>query len=146
MAVEVGQVLRGTVVRILDYGALVRLDEGSTGLVHISEIDNTFVRDVNDYFQINDSVIVKVLAIGDRNRIELSTKQAKGQEVQEVEGGADGGINGGVAPAPAELAAARRESRASFDQKMDQFLRDSSERLSDIKMNIDRKRGTKNTR
>jgi S1 RNA binding domain protein len=142
MAVEVGQVLRGTVVRILDYGALVRLDEGSTGLVHISEIDNTFVRDVNDYFQINDSVVVKVLAIGDRNRIELSTKQAKGQEVQEVQGGSEGG----VAPAPAELAAARREARASFDQKMDQFLRDSSERLSDIKMNLDRKRGTKNTR
>ena len=137
MAVEVGQVLRGTVVRILDYGALVRLDEGSTGLVHISEIDNTFVRDVNDYFQINDSVIVKVLAIGDRNRIELSTKQAKGQEVQEVEGGA---VDGGVAPAPAEMAAARREARASFDQKMDQFMRDSGERLADIKRNIEYKR------
>jgi hypothetical protein len=59
MAVDAGQVVQGTVVRLLNYGVLVRLDDGSTGLVHISEIDQNYVRDVADYFQVNDPVNVK---------------------------------------------------------------------------------------
>src|SRR4028118_755326 len=79
MAVEVGQIVQGTVVRLLNYGVLVRLEDGTTGLVHISEIDQNYVRDVNDYFQINDPVTVKVLASGERGKVELSVKQALGE-------------------------------------------------------------------
>jgi transcriptional accessory protein Tex/SPT6 len=79
MAVEVGQIVPGTVVRLLQYGVLVRLDDGTTGLVHISEIDQNYVRDVGDYFQVNDPVSVKVLATGDRGKVELSVKQALGE-------------------------------------------------------------------
>src|SRR5476651_2704989 len=77
MAVEVGQVVQGNVVRLLPYGVLVRLDDGTTGLVHISEIDQNYVRDVNDYFALNDPVTVKVLATGERGKVELSVKQAR---------------------------------------------------------------------
>src|SRR4028118_1028832 len=79
MAVDVGQIVPGTVVRLLQYGVLVRLDDGTTGLVHISEIDQNYVRDVGDYFQVNDSVNVKILATGDRGKVELSVKQALGE-------------------------------------------------------------------
>src|SRR4028119_1807493 len=79
MAVYVGESGAGTVVRLLQCGVLVRLDDGTTGLVHISEIDQNYVRDVGDYFQVNDPVSVKVLATGDRGKVELSVKQALGE-------------------------------------------------------------------
>ncbi|MEO6907971.1 MAG: S1 RNA-binding domain-containing protein, partial [Abditibacteriaceae bacterium] len=106
----------------------------STGLVHISEIDNNFVRDVNEYFQINDEVTVKVLAQGDRGRLELSVKQAVGKEAQDIpmntssaNGSGGGGHRGG--------------DRAAFEEKMSDYLRISSERLSDIKQNVENRRG-----
>ena len=136
MSVEVGQFVRGTVIRLLSYGVLVRLEDTSTGLVHISEIDNNFVRDVAEYFQINDEVIVKVLAQGDRGRLELSVKQAVGKEAQDIpmntnngNGSGGGGHRGG--------------DRAAFEEKMSDYLRISSERLSDIKQNIENRRGSK---
>jgi len=154
MAVEVGQIVRGTVVRLLNYGVLVRLDDGTTGLVHISEIDQNYVRDVNDYFALNDPVTVKVLASGERGKTELSIKQARGEgepgptlRVADPEAprgensgsgesrGAGEGRGGGEGMAP------RRESRASFEEKMGDFMRNSSERLGDLKRNIENKRG-----
>ncbi len=154
MAVESGQIVQGTVVRMLPYGVLVRLEDGTQGLVHISEIDQNYVRDVNDYFQINDPVTVKVLASGERGKIELSVKQALGEgqtltprpprppgsnsgddgESRESSRGGGGMEGGGMAPP-------RRESRASFEEKMGDFMRSSSERLGDLKRNIENKRG-----
>ena len=143
MAVEAGQIVRGSVVRLMNYGVLVRLEDGSTGLVHISEIDNNFVRDVADYFQVNDPVVVKILAFGERGKIELSVKQAVGQAPQAMEGAALGADANGDRPAqsPADAAASRREARASFEEKMGEYMRVSGERLADIKRNIETKRG-----
>ena len=159
MAVEAGQVVRGTVVRLMNYGVLVRIEDGSTGLVHISEIDNNFVRDVADYFQVNDPVVVKVLAFGDRGKIELSVKQAVGQAPIAIEGNAgddeeervnNSGMNFNTeprpAPSPGEAAASRREARESFESKMTEYMRSSGERLADIKRNIEIKRGGKKVR
>jgi S1 RNA binding domain protein len=151
MAVEAGQVVRGTVVRLMNYGVLVRIEDGSTGLVHISEIDNNFVRDVADYFQVNDPVIVKVLAFGDRGKIELSVKQAVGQAPVAIEGANDVEVgdpndDSRVALSPSEAAAARREARESFESKMSEYMRASGERLADIKRNIEMKRGGKKVR
>ena len=81
MAVEAGQIARGTVVHLMPYGALVRLDDGTTGLVHISEIDQNFVHNVADHVQKGDTVVVKVLSAGEKGKTELSIKQAKGQEL-----------------------------------------------------------------
>jgi len=135
MSVEVGQYVRGTVIRLLSYGVLVRLEDTSTGLVHISEIDNNFVRDVAEYFQINDEVIVKVLAQGDRGRLELSVKQAVGKEAQDIPVSANNGNGSGGSH--------RGGDRAAFEEKMSDYLRISSERLSDIKHNIESRRGSK---
>jgi S1 RNA binding domain protein len=146
MAVEAGQIVRGTVVRLMQYGVLVRLEDGSTGLVHISEIDNNFVRDVADYFQVNDPVVVKILAFGERGKIELSVKQAAGQAPQAmegIEGGAENNGDGRPSMSPSDAAAARREARASFEEKMGEYMRQSGERLADIKRNVELKRGGK---
>jgi S1 RNA binding domain protein len=146
MAVDVGQFVQGTVVRLLNYGVLVKLDDGSTGLVHISEIDNNYVRDVNDYFAINDPVTVKVLAAGERGKIELSVKQAMGKTAEVrprpvVTEGETNGSGPSEGRGSGEMQAARRESRASFEEKMNDFMRSSGERLTDLKRNIENKRG-----
>ncbi len=153
MAVEVGQIVDGTVVRLLNYRVLVRLEDGTTGLVHISEIDQNYVRDVGDYFQVNDPVTVKVLASGERGKVELSVKQALGEGQTagpRVTSDEDGGREP-VREAPREARApvdggVRRESRASFEEKMGDFMRSSSERLGDLKRNIENKRGGKRAR
>jgi S1 RNA binding domain protein len=164
MAVEVGQIVQGRVVRLLAYGVLVRLDDGTTGLVHISEIDQNYVRDVADYFALDDMVNVKVLKAEDRGKIELSVKQARvegepivkarapqsednGDAPQRSEGRDGGGYRGGGGYGGGDGSGApRRESRASFEEKMGEFMRSSSERLSDLKRNIEGKRGGKKTR
>jgi S1 RNA binding domain protein len=137
MAVEVGSIVEGTVVKILPYGVLVKLPDGVTGLVHISEIDDRYVRDVNEYFQINDSVSVKVLNIGDRGRYELSVRQARSRN----ESAAD--------ERPVERPPRRHvspEERESFESKLSDFMRHSNERLLDLKRNIESKRGGKRGR
>ena len=154
MGVEVGQIVRGTVVRLLDYGALVRLDDGTTGLVHISEIDPSYVRNVSDFMRLNDEVIVKVLAAGERGKIELSVKQAKvalAEGGQEITALAQAPVREPVAAGrngdgDSQEMMPRREGRASFEDKMGDFMRSSAERLGDIKRNVETKRGGKNTR
>ena len=161
MAVESGQIARGTVVHLMPYGALVRLEDGTTGLVHISEIDQNFVHNVADHIQKGDTVIVKVLASGEKGKTELSIKQAKGEEASPpapvVEGEAEtenresreprerdenqGEESGEDRPAPAPYA--RREGRGQFDEKMRNFLENSSERLGDVRRNVDNKLGRK---
>ena len=152
MGVEVGQIVRGTVVRLLDYGALVRLDDGTTGLVHISEIDPSYVRNVSDFMRLNDEVIVKVLAAGERGKIELSVKQAKaalaegGQEITAWAPAREPVAAGRNGDGDSQEMMPRREGRASFEDKMGDFMRSSAERLGDIKRNVETKRGGKNTR
>ena len=143
MAVETGTTAQGTIVRLLNYGVLVRLEDGTQGLVHISEIDNNYVRDVADYFQVDDPVTVKVLAQGERGRVELSVKQALGEgQTLTPRQPSDAPRE----PRPQAEPGVRRESRASFDEKMGEFTRQSSERLGDLKRNIERKRGGKKLR
>ena len=155
MAVETGAVVEGTVVRLLNYGVLVRLEDGSTGLVHISEIDQNYVRDVADYFQVNDPVNVKVLAAGERGKIELSVKQALGEgqtlpqrspDAPRVESSSEARPERSFDRGDRNADGPRRESRSSFEDKMKDFMGQSSERLGDLKRNIENKRGGKKPR
>ena len=76
MELAVGQVLEGTVTGITKFGAFVSLEGGRSGLVHISEVANTFVNDVHDHVQIGQKVKVKVLSLGEAGKINLSIKRA----------------------------------------------------------------------
>ena len=76
MQLQVGMVIEGKVTGITKFGAFVALPEGKSGLVHISEIANTFVNDVHDYVQDGQTVKVKIIGIGDDGKINLSIKKA----------------------------------------------------------------------
>lgn len=131
---EVGQISRGTVIRVLPYGALVRLDNGTLGLVHISEIDDHFVHNVADYVMPNARIVVKVMACKADGKYEFSIKRAKGEVVpdsQPLEYEAPPEIDNGWV--------GQRETRAAFDEKLRDFLSDSGERLTDLKRHYDAK-------
>jgi polyribonucleotide nucleotidyltransferase len=79
--VEVGKVYEGTVLRLLDFGAIVQILPGRDGLLHISQISNERVNAVSDYLKEGQQVKVKVLEADDKGRVRLSMKAVKEPEV-----------------------------------------------------------------
>lgn len=77
MALEVGNIVEGTITGIAKFGAFVELPDKKVGLIHISEVANEYVSDVNDYLKVKDKVKVKVITIDERGKIALSIKQAQ---------------------------------------------------------------------
>ena len=80
MPIEEGKIVEGVVANITKFGAFVQLSGGKTGLVHISEIADTYIKDINSYLKEKQTVKVKVLNIDKDGKINLSIKQA--QEVK----------------------------------------------------------------
>lgn len=78
--VEIGKIYEGTVARITDFGAFVTILPGRDGLVHISQIADERIENVNDYLRVGDVVKVKVLDIDNQDRIRLSIKAVREEE------------------------------------------------------------------
>jgi len=126
-SIEVGSILEGRVTGITRFGAFVDIGEGRTGLVHISEVADTYVHDINDHLKQNDLVKVKVISV-DNGRVGLSIKQAQP------------GFQG------PRGRARDRVTQQSFEDKLAKFMKDSDERHQDLKRNMDSKRGGRGTR
>ncbi|MBM7555139.1 S1 domain-containing RNA-binding protein [Thalassobacillus pellis] len=122
MSIEVGSKLQGKVTGITNFGAFVELPDGQTGLVHISEVADNYVKDINDHLSEGDQVEVKVINVGKDGKIGLSIKKAK--------------ENYGRRNKPQN-----RKPSESFEQKMNRFLKDSDERLASLKKHTESKRG-----
>ncbi len=215
----IGKVFTGKVTGITDFGAFVKLPGGKTGLVHISEISNEYVKDIKDHLQQNQIIRVKVLSIDDRGKIGLSIKKATADAgvaagAGAVAGAADAGImtlaaeaviavNGAageaaahlvkpaeelakmktaasavIAPSPAMVTLmatdiiSRNANKAviaqtrmpinrkqgkpadifwnsreqatglSFEERLSKYMKDSNEKLNDLKKNFEAKRGS----
>lgn len=95
MRVEAGELLRGRITGIAKYGVFVDLGEGVSGMVHISEIADTFVKEITDHVSLGQQVDVKVISIDERGKIALSIKQAAGTGGSGT-GGSGGGTSGGT--------------------------------------------------
>lgn len=76
MAIEVGTKVTGKVSGITNFGAFVNLGNNQTGLVHISEVSDGFVKDIHDVLSVGDEVTVKVLSVGNDGKIGLSIRKA----------------------------------------------------------------------
>lgn len=85
MSVQVGDVVTGKVARLHDFGAFVQVDEETTGLVHISEVHRDFVENIHAYLTEGQEVVVRVMAIKEDGRIDLSIKRAEDDWEEEVQ-------------------------------------------------------------
>ncbi|GAA4869925.1 S1 domain-containing RNA-binding protein [Paenibacillus vulneris] len=172
MAIEVGSKLEGKVTGITHFGAFVELPEGGTGLVHISEIADNYVKDVNDHLKLNDMVTVKVINVDKDGKIGLSIKQAVDKPVETARparferpsGGSSGGGNfgggdrgdrgprgggggfGGRGGDRGGRGGKPPAGKLTFEDKVSRFLKDSEERISSLKKNTEGKRGGRGAR
>src|SRR6185312_16040881 len=140
MAIEVDSKLQGKVTGITNFGAFVELPNGSTGLVHISEVADSYVKDINEHFKVGDMVEVKVMNVGADGKIGLSIRRAKpeAERPQRPQRPRQGGRPSGGRPSTV-----RPEN---FEQKMARFMKDSEERLSTLKRATESKRGGRGAR
>lgn len=111
---EVGSIVEGKVVRVKPFGAIVSL--GNTqGLVHISQVANSFVQDINDHVKVGDMVKVKVLSIDEEShKIALSIREALPKEERR----------------PKSNKQPRRQSEASANPAQEYFRPQSSVNVS----------------
>ena len=86
MQLEVGTVLEGKVTGILKFGAFVDLGNGKSGMVHISEVANTYVNDINEHLKEGQVVKVKIVSIAEDGKIALSIKKALPREEKPRDG------------------------------------------------------------
>ena len=140
MKIEKGEILHGKVTGIAKFGAFVELAPGKSGLVYISEIANTFVKEVSDHLAVGQAVTVKVVSIDEQGRINLSIKQALPPPEKK-----DTPKREQPVFAPAEEVAGESQD-AGFEDKLKKFMKDSESRLSDIKRQRDAKGGGKRRR
>lgn len=126
MTLTAGNILEGTVVNITNFGAFVEV-EGKTGLVHISEVADTFVKDIRQHLKEQDKVKVKVISIDDNGKISLSIKQANIQKKS-------------IRPMEIDWSSEKGKSNSgNFDDMMSKFMKDSEEKFQDIKKHQDSK-------
>ena len=76
MQLEIGKIYNGKVKGITQYGAFVDIEGGGTGMVHISEIANTYVSDIHEHLSEDQEVKVKVIGINEAGKVSLSIKKA----------------------------------------------------------------------
>ena len=158
MGFEVGSVLEGKVTGITKFGAFVSLPGNRSGLVHISEIANTYVNDVHEHLTEGQTVTVKVIGIDENNRINLSIKQTlpppprperrpgpreggQGGERRPFNPGQGGGErrpynNGGRRPQsqPFQGEVNQQKGPQSFEDQLKQFMASSDSKLSELHM------------
>lgn len=145
MELAVGQVLEGTVTGITKFGAFVSLEGGRSGLVHISEVANTFVNDVHDHVQIGQKVKVKVLSLGEAGKINLSIKRAAEahRQNQPPRRPNPGGYQSAPRPAqqsaPAQGQVAAPTGDQDFEDRLKRFMQESDSRIADNRMYSERK-------
>ena len=76
VGVQVGKIYEGKVIAIKDFGAFVEIMPGKDGLVHISELSDGYVSSVNEICRMGDTMLVKVVAVDEQDRVKLSRKAA----------------------------------------------------------------------
>lgn len=129
MSIQVGSVVEGVVTGITNFGAFVELQGGKVGLIHISEVADVYVRDVKDFLKEQDRVKVKVLSVDERGKIGLSIKQLQEPSTRRPPANDSRRMNH------------RHNASGTFEDKLSKFLKDSDERLTDLKRNTESKRG-----
>lgn len=136
MQLDVGKIYEGKVTGITKFGAFVELEPGTTGMVHISEVANTFVSEIKDHLAEGQSVKVKVLSVSEEGKISLSIKKAS-----ENPNPKNRRNSGGKRPeSKPQAEKVPQTPEAAFEDMLNKFKQSSDERMGDLKKVIDNKR------
>lgn len=141
MQIDIGSVYDGTVTGLTNFGAFVKLENGVSGMVHISEVSNEYVNDISEHLSEGDKVKVKVLEINEKGKVSLSIKKALPKEEK---------------PKPQKPSKPRRDNKdrgwkgapqqessapMSFEDMMAKFKAQSEDKMSDLKRSSDKRGG-----
>lgn len=135
--VAVGSVVEGKIVNVMPFGAFVDIGNKQSGLVHISEVSNRYVKDINECIKKGDTVKVKVIKIDEAGKISLSIKQACEDKSEKSEKQSSAKIP--VRPADIDWGLSSNEG-LSFEDKLSKFKQDSDEKMQTLRRNNDSKR------
>jgi S1 RNA binding domain protein len=160
MAIEVGTKVSGKVSGITNFGAFIDLGDHKTGLVHISEVSDGYVKDIHDVLSVGDEVTVKVMSVGDDGKIGLSIRRAVDKPAHEQHrapahnngnnnharphdnhGHSNYNSNRGQGRPSNNRRHFQENKKESFDDLLSGFLKESESRLTDLKRNTEGKRG-----
>lgn len=149
MALGVGEIVEGRVTGLTKFGAFVSLPEEKVGMIHISEVSTTYVKDIGDFLEKGQTVKVKVLSIDENGKISLSLKQVP-ENAEVVKKATEDSRDNGE----------RRERKRSapnvwqgqkskfsdkqdltFEEMMSQFKQQSDDKLTDLKRATESKHG-----
>lgn len=139
MQFDVGKILTGKVTGITKYGVFVDIGAGKSGMVHISEVASTYVKEIRDFVTDGQEIKVKILGISEDGKISLSIKQAEDKPAFTASRGGNSaprprqynndrsfsGRNNNAAPAGPE----------SFDDMLSRFMQSSDEKISSLRKN-----------
>lgn len=131
MAIEVGQTVKGKVSGLANFGAFIDLEDNKTGLVHISEVSDKYIKDISDELEEGQEVDVKVLSIADDGKIGLSIRKTK--QAQQA--------SDDKPKVEKPKKEAPKQKSQDFDSMMNSFLKDSEDRLSSLKQQTENRRG-----
>lgn len=137
---EIGEIVEGKVTGLTGFGAFVELPDGSTGMVHISEVSSTFVKDIKDHLKEGQQVKVKVIGINEAGKISLSIKKAaepeqdSAKQRQQKRSRQPANVWRGQPQRPSE-------ENMSFEDMMLRFKQVSDEKMTDLKRSGESKHG-----
>lgn len=134
--VSVGEVFEGKVVSVMPFGAFVDLGKRKSGLIHISELSDEYVKDINECVKKGDVLKVKVLKIDENGKISLTAKKSAltAGEKRDVSDAKKASVR------PAEVDFFNSDDNLSFEDKLSKFKTDSDENMRILKRNAASKR------
>ncbi len=144
MSLQVGMIVEGKVTGITKFGAFVDLENGKTGMVHISEVAPTFVSDIKEHLKEGQTVKVKILSIGDDGKISLSIKKALPPQNNDRNRQHRGSAPSQRPSSPSnyEWQPSRQSESASFEDMLSKFKQTSDEKISNLKRANESRRGS----
>lgn len=159
MQIEVGLIVEGKITGLTKFGAFVELPTGDTGMVHISEVSSTYVKEISDVLSEGQTVKVKVIGINDDGKISLSIKRTQEQQKQprrntyNNRGSSTGGYNRNNHNNHSRERSSNNKNvwqgqrgqqnkSMSFEDMMSKFKQVSEEKMSDLKHSTESKHGS----
>lgn len=148
MSLQVGSIVEGKITGLTKFGAFVDLSDGKVGMVHISEVADTYVKEITDFLKEGQEVKVKILNIDDSGKISLSIKKAVDKADQkEFHPRRNNGdfkkhdrrSNPNVWTGQKKDTSS--DANMSFEEMMNRFKQVSDEKMSDLKKAKETKHG-----